>query len=66
LDLLRAEVARVEHRHGNSWHAMHEMTPEHDPAEADVERTWSRSRIFRCASCEDEIRVVEPGRSPDR
>ncbi|MDP8905167.1 MAG: hypothetical protein M3N29_07610 [Chloroflexota bacterium] len=58
MDLLRTELARVEHRHGASWHEMHDVTPEHDPAEGDVERTWARARILRCATCEEEVRVV--------
>lgn len=54
------EMARLEHHHGgNDWHEMHEVTP-HDAAEADPERSWSRGRIFRCSTCEDEIRVTLP------
>lgn len=66
MDLIRAEVARVEHRHGDAWHGMHDISPEHDSAESDVERTWARGRIFRCDSCADEIRIVEGGRLSER
>jgi hypothetical protein len=64
------DLGRFEHSHGgDDWHAMNEVTPSHDAAESDPERAWQRGRIFRCASCEDEIRVTMPedaaaGRNP--
>ena len=55
------ELARLQHHHGgNEWHDMLEVTPNHDAAESDPERSWSRGRIFRCSTCEDEIRVTLP------
>ncbi len=54
----RFKFPRLEHRHGDSWHEMHDVTPEHSPAESDPERNWARARIFRCGSCDDEVRVV--------
>jgi hypothetical protein len=59
---LQSELVRVEHNHGNNqWSAMEEV---HDAAQIDEERQWSRHRIFRCKTCEEEIRVEvpEPGR----
>ena len=59
------ELARLEHNHGSDeWHAMEEVTPAHDAAESDPERSWSRGRIFRCTVCEDEVRVTLPDPSP--
>jgi hypothetical protein len=60
------ELARLEHHHGgDSWHDMVEVSASHDSAESDPERQWvSGSRIFRCTTCEDEIRVVGPDPSP--
>jgi hypothetical protein len=61
------ELARFQHNHGGGqWHDMNEVTPGHDAAEADPERQWARGRIFRCSTCEDEIRVdiSDAGASP--
>jgi hypothetical protein len=61
---LQSELVRVEHSHGNNqWGSMEEVR---DPAQTDEERQWSRHRIFRCNTCEEEIRieVPEPGRQP--
>ncbi len=56
------ELGRMQHGHGNDeWHDMVEVTPEH--SDADPERDWSHGRIFRCTTCEDEIRVVSPDES---
>jgi hypothetical protein len=52
------ELSRLEHHHGgDSWHDMYEVSEAHDSAESDPERQWARGRIFRCSTCEDEIRV---------
>jgi hypothetical protein len=48
----------VSHRHGDHWAPMQR---EHNPANHDAERGWALGRIFRCAQCEDEIRVEVPG-----
>ena len=59
---MQSELIRVEHSHGNNeWGTMEEVR---DAAQDDVERQWSRHRIFRCKSCDEEIRVEveEPGR----
>jgi hypothetical protein len=54
-------LAKLHHSHGaDDWHDMVEVTPAHDAAEGDPEREWQHGRIFRCASCEEEIRVVVP------
>jgi hypothetical protein len=54
------EVARIQHGHGNGeWHDMVDVT-EHSSTDQDPERGWLRGRIFRCSSCQDEIRVQAP------
>lgn len=51
---------RAQHWHGgDDWRDMEEVTPSHDPAERDPERGWKVGRIFRCASCEEQFRVME-------
>jgi hypothetical protein len=56
--LAQFELSRLEHHHGgNEWHTMYEVSEAHDPAQSDPERQWARGRIFRCSTCEDEIRV---------
>jgi hypothetical protein len=63
--LAQLELARLEHNHGgDDWHEMHDVTPAHDSAETDPEREWARGRIYRCGTCNDEIRVVLPDPSP--
>jgi hypothetical protein len=62
LDYARFEMIRLEHSHGkDDWHRMEEV---HDPAQSDTEREWGRHRIFKCTSCEDEIRIAEPEQGP--
>jgi hypothetical protein len=43
---------------------MVEVSPGHDPAAGDPERSWGRTRIFRCTACEDEIQIVPADPSP--
>jgi hypothetical protein len=52
-------LVRLEHGHGRDggWHRMEEV---HDAAQSDQEREWGRHRIFRCTTCEDEIRIEMP------
>ena len=55
MDYARFDMIRLEHSHGrNDWHGMEEVD---SPASHDAEREWSRHRIFKCTSCEDEIRI---------
>jgi len=55
------ELTRIQHSHGkNDWHDMNDVTPAHDSAEEDPEREWSRGRIYRCSTCEDEIKITLP------
>jgi hypothetical protein len=52
-------LPRIEHNHGaGQWDAMEEVSAPHDSAEHDPERAWQKGRVFRCTTCEDEIRVV--------
>ena len=56
---------RLQHGHGNDeWHDMVELTPSHDAAEGDQERQWSGGRVFRCSTCEAEIRIAGPDEAP--
>lgn len=55
------QLPRFEHSHGNGeWHEMIESSPAHDAAEGDPERAWQKGQVFRCTTCEDEIRVSLP------
>ena len=58
------ELGRMQHSHGHGdWHDMVEVETAPDSAESDRERDWQRGRIFRCTTCEDEIRIVNPQES---
>lgn len=59
---------RAQHWHGgDDWGDMEEVTPSHDPAEADPERGWKGGRIFRCTTCDEQFRVMEqPAKQPGR
>jgi hypothetical protein len=58
VDVVRAssELLRVQHRHGDEWVRL-EPSPAHDSAEADPERQWQFGRLFRCPTCDEEVRV---------
>lgn len=59
------ELARLQHGHGDDkWHDMTEVTPAHDAAQVDPERSWASGRVFRCSTCEDEIRIVGQDEAP--
>jgi hypothetical protein len=59
------ELERLQHHHGgNEWHDMEEVSSGHDSAASDPERGWSRGRIFRCKSCEDEVLVTSQDAVP--
>jgi hypothetical protein len=55
--VLPLEDIRLLHRHGDEWR---EMRPAHHaPAEHDIERQLVKGgRLFRCASCDMQFRVV--------
>jgi len=56
---------RLEHRHNDgSWSALEPWTGAHDPADLDPERAWANGRIYKCAACEEEIRVTEATDEP--
>lgn len=56
---------RAQHWHGgNDWGDMEEVTPSHDAAQGDPERGWRVGRIFRCASCDEQFRVLDPAETP--
>jgi hypothetical protein len=53
------DVLLVEHIHadGTSNPMVVEPEPE-DPAELDPERSWAVGRIYRCAVCDERVRVA--------
>jgi hypothetical protein len=55
----------VQHRHSDgSWGTL-EPEESHDTSEDDPDRGWSNSTLFRCKTCEEEVRIrpiSEPGR----
>jgi hypothetical protein len=54
-------LLRLEHRHSDgSWSPLEPQQSHHDPAELDPERAWANGRIYRCPSCAEEVRVVDP------
>ena len=56
----------LEHRHSDgSWSPFEEVRTHHDAADHDPERGWEFGQIFRCAACEEEIRVVADPRDPN-
>lgn len=60
------EISHMQHDHGNGqWSDMVEDT-EASSVREDPERGWLRGRLFRCATCEDSIRIesVDPSAAP--
>jgi len=52
------ENYRIIHQHGNDWAEFHPRK-HHDASDHDPERDWDKgARIFRCESCDEEIRIV--------
>jgi hypothetical protein len=58
MDSLRVlQEFRFEHRHDDgSWAPMEGVPP--SPSDRDTERSWSKGRIFRCKSCNEQIRIA--------
>ena len=58
MDVVRSssQLLRVEHRHGDQWVRL-EPSPAHDSAESDAERGWQFGRLFRCTTCDEEVRI---------
>ncbi len=56
--MLDYQTLKLMHVHGGQQHPMVERA-HHDPADHDPERSWREgARIFRCASCDDEVVVL--------
>ena len=52
---------QFQHWHGaDEWAEMEEVVQTRDPAEADPERSWKGGRIFKCTTCEEQFRVIDP------
>ena len=59
-----AQELLLEHRHDDgSWASMKRV--EHESADHDSERSWLRRAIFRCTTCDEEIRVTTDGGKED-
>jgi hypothetical protein len=55
-----AQELRLEHHHSDgSWSPMEPN--HHGSSDHDAERSWPRRRIFRCATCEEEVALTEGG-----
>jgi hypothetical protein len=58
-------MLEVQHRHTDgSWGTLEPDTTHHDPSSHDPEREWPTSTLFRCKTCEEEVRIrpiSEPG-----
>jgi hypothetical protein len=55
-----AQDLRLDHRHDDgTWSPMEPA--QHGQPEHDAERSWLRGRIFRCTTCNEEVRVNEGG-----
>lgn len=51
-------LMKIEHRHSDgSWSSLEPMPQHHDPAQHDPERGWERGQVFKCAACEEEVRI---------
>lgn len=56
---------RAQHWHGgDDWADMEEVPQSHDPAAADPERGWKHGRVFRCTTCNEQFRVMDPADAP--
>ena len=55
----------VQHRHSDgSWGSLEPDTSHHEATQHDPERGWQNSTLFRCKTCEEEVRIrpiSEPG-----
>jgi hypothetical protein len=56
------QTLKLLHVHGGEDVPMVERS-HHDPADHDPERSWGEgARIFRCATCDEEVVVLPPDR----
>ena len=63
MDTLKSSGFQLEHRHSDgSWSQLERVA--HDTAEHDPERSWLSGLLFRCRSCDEQVRVVG-GKDPD-
>jgi hypothetical protein len=59
---------RVQHRHNDgSWGTLDpEPSAAHDPADLDPERGWGDSTLFRCKTCDEQVRIRNEDPGPAR
>ena len=52
----------LEHRHSDgTWSPLEPVPQHHDPSQHDPERGWEYGQVFKCAACEEEVRIsAEP------
>ena len=56
MDAVRSSSFGLEHRHSDgTWSRLER---DHDAAEGDFERSWLSGLLFRCRSCDEQVRVV--------
>jgi hypothetical protein len=55
----------IEHRHSDgTWGRMEPEPEPHDSAEHDPERRWQFGRIFRCKTCDEQVRIRPAASGP--
>jgi hypothetical protein len=53
----------LEHRHSDgSWSEL-ERT-HHDPADHDQERAWANGEVYRCKTCDEQVRISTVDQKP--
>jgi hypothetical protein len=53
------DVLLVEHIHADGTSSPMVVEPEpEDPAESDPERSWAIGHVYRCAVCDERVRVA--------
>jgi hypothetical protein len=63
MDALRSTGLQLEHRHNDgSWSVLEREA--HDTADSDPERSWLSGLLFRCRSCDEQVRITT-GRDPE-
>lgn len=61
MDRMRlAEIElRMQHRHADgSWGDLERRPAHHSPSDHDPEREWGNGVIYRCTTCDEEVRVA--------
>jgi hypothetical protein len=54
----RIAEMQIQHRHNDGAWSPLQPAP-HDPAALDPERDWAIGAVYVCASCGEEVRVIQ-------